>query len=46
MGGFWRLKHSKKELLELAANFADLVSAAPALMRQWSRDAVLHTRQW
>lgn len=29
----------KRELLELAVNFADLVSAAPALMRQWFRDA-------
>jgi hypothetical protein len=30
--------------LELAANFADLVSAAPALMRQWFRDAATAVR--
>lgn len=34
----------KWELLELAANFADLVSAAPALMRQWFRDAAAAVR--
>lgn len=43
-GGSGVSSSRKRELLELAANFADLVSAAPALMRQWFRDAAAAVR--